>query len=120
VQSPEIVNRLVLLCPAATFAPITLEFYRGVFSTNLLRSPERARRFTQWLSSTPNVESDPIVDLIVTALLSGKALQTGLTPPTVLSDDTLRRIGAPTTVVIGIAKSSIAAGRAPGLTGRRS
>jgi pimeloyl-ACP methyl ester carboxylesterase len=101
VQSPEIVNRLVLLCPAATFAPITLEFYRGVFSTNLLRSPERARRFTQWLSSTPNVESDPIVDLIVTALLSGKALQTGLTPPTVLSDDTLRRIGVPTTVVIG-------------------
>ncbi len=101
VQSPEIVNRLVLLCPAATFAPITLEFYRGVFSANLLRSPERARRFTQWLSSTPNVESDPTVDLIVTALLSGKALQTGLTPPTVLSDDTLRRISAPTTVVIG-------------------
>ena len=101
VQSPELVNRLVLLCPAATFAPITLEFYRGVFSTSLLRSPERARRFTQWLSSTPNVESDPIVDLILTALLSGKALHTGLTPPTVLSDDTLQRISAPTTVVIG-------------------
>ena len=67
VQSPELVNRLVLLCPAATFAPITLEFYRGVFSTSLLRSPERARRFAQWLSSTPNVESDPTVDLIVTA-----------------------------------------------------
>jgi pimeloyl-ACP methyl ester carboxylesterase len=53
------------------------------------------------MSSTPNVESDPTVDLIVTAVLSGKALQTGLTPPTVLSDDTLRRISAPTTVVIG-------------------
>jgi pimeloyl-ACP methyl ester carboxylesterase len=101
VQSPEIVNRLVLLCPAATFAPITLEFYRGMFSSNLLRSPERARRFAQWLSSTPNVESDPTVDLIVTALLSGRVLQTGLTPPTVLSDDTLRRISAPTTVVMG-------------------
>ena len=101
VQSPELVNRLVLLCPAATFAPITLEFYRGVFSANLRHSPERARRFIQWLSSTPNVESDPAADLIVTALLSGKSIPTGLTPPTVLSDDTLRRISAPTTVVIG-------------------
>jgi len=101
VQSPEMVNRLVLLCPAATFAPITLEFYRGVFSANLRRSPERARRFIQWLSSTPNVESDSTADLIVTALLSGRSIPTGLTPPTVLSDDTLRRITAPTTVVIG-------------------
>ncbi len=57
VQSPELVNRLVLLCPAATFAPIILEFYRGVLSANLRHSPERARRFIQWLSSTPNVES---------------------------------------------------------------
>jgi pimeloyl-ACP methyl ester carboxylesterase len=101
VQSPELVNRLVLLCPAATFAPITVEFYRGVLSANLRRSPERARRFTQWLSSTSNVESDPTADLIVTALLSGKSMPTGLTPPTVLSDDTLRRITVPTTVVIG-------------------
>lgn len=64
VQSPEIVNRLVLLCPAATFAPVTLDFYRGVFSANLRRSPERARRFVQWMSSTPNVETDPTAELI--------------------------------------------------------
>ena len=101
VQSPEIVNRLVLLCPAATFAPITLDFYRGVFSANLRRSPERARRFMQWMSSTPNVETDPTADLIMTAVLSGKSVPTGLTPPTVLSDDTLRRITVPTTVLIG-------------------
>ena len=101
VQSPELVNRLVLLCPAATFAPITVEFYRGVFTSNLLRSPDRARRFMQWLASTPNVESDPTADLILAALLSSKSLPTGATPPTVLSDDTLRRISAPTTVVIG-------------------
>ena len=101
VQSPELVNRLVLVCPAATFAPITLEFYRGVFSANLRRSPERARRFIQWLSSTPNVETDPTADLIVTAVLSGKSMPTGLTPPTVLSDDTLRRISVLTTVLIG-------------------
>jgi pimeloyl-ACP methyl ester carboxylesterase len=55
----------------------------------------------QWMSSTQNVESDPTADLILTALLSGKSVPTGLTPPTVLSDDTLRRISVPTTVVVG-------------------
>lgn len=101
VLAPGFVNRVVLLCPAATFAPITLEFYRGVFSANLRRSPERARQFMQWLSSTPNVETDPVADLIVTALLTSKHIPTAVTPPTVLSDDTLRRITVPTTVLIG-------------------
>jgi pimeloyl-ACP methyl ester carboxylesterase len=102
VQSPQLVDRLVLLCPAATFAPIVTEFYRGVFTSVLLRSPERARRFMQWMSSTPNVESDPTADLIITALLSGsRSIPPGLVAPTVLPDDVLRRISAPTTVVIG-------------------
>ncbi|BBZ17182.1 alpha/beta fold hydrolase [Mycolicibacterium gadium] len=101
LHASELVHRLVLLCPAATFAPITLKFYQGVFSASLSRSPERARHFVQWLSSTPNVEADPIADLIVTALLSNKPVPTGLTPPTVLSDDALQRIAVPTTVLIG-------------------
>ncbi|MFI5507022.1 alpha/beta fold hydrolase [Mycobacterium sp. NPDC051804] len=101
LQAPEMVTRLVLLCPAATFAPIVLQFYRGVFSASLSRSPDRARGFVQWLSSTPDVHTDPAADLIVTALLSNKPVPTGLTPPTVLSDDNLRRIAVPTTVLIG-------------------
>jgi pimeloyl-ACP methyl ester carboxylesterase len=101
VQAPRLVDRLVLLCPAATFAPIVLEFYRRVFSANLRRSPDRARLFLQWLSSTPNVDEDPTGDLMVTALLSSRSIPTALTPPSVLSDDTLRRITAPTTVLIG-------------------
>lgn len=101
LQAPERVNRLVLLCPAATFAPIVMEFYRGVFSANLLRSPERARRFVRWLSTTPDADSDPVADLVVANLLSNRSVPTSLTPPTVLSDESLRRIGVPTTVLIG-------------------
>ena len=95
-------NRLVLLCPAATFAPIIIEFYRGMFSANLLRSPERARQFMQWLSNTPNVETDPIADPDYDGAADRQSkCRPGVTPPTVLSDDTLRRIAVPTTVVIG-------------------
>ncbi len=101
VLSPELVNRLVLLCPAGTFAPIVREFYRRLFPSMVLRSPERARLFVQWLSATPQVESHPTADLIITALLSGSGVPPGLATPGVLTDDELRRITAPTTVVIG-------------------
>jgi pimeloyl-ACP methyl ester carboxylesterase len=48
------------------------------------------------------VESDPTAELIIAALLSGsRSIPPGLVVPTVLSDDVLRRISAPTTVVIG-------------------
>jgi pimeloyl-ACP methyl ester carboxylesterase len=100
-QSPGLVNRLVLLCPAATLAPIVGEFYRRVFSATLRHSPERAREFVNWLSTTPTVVADPVVDLAMTGLVSGRNVPPGVAPPSVLSDDALRRIQAPTTVVIG-------------------
>jgi pimeloyl-ACP methyl ester carboxylesterase len=91
----------VLLAPAATLAPIPVEFYVRVFSSGLMRSPALARGFVQWLSDTPDAASDPTLDLIATSLLSCRPLRTEVTPPTVLKDDDLRRISAPSTVLIG-------------------
>jgi pimeloyl-ACP methyl ester carboxylesterase len=101
VHAPELVSRLVLLAPAATLAPIPAEFYRRILSASLLRSPGIARGFVQWLSDTPGAASDPTVHLMVTSLLSCRFLRFDVTPPTVLSDDELRRIRAHTTVIIG-------------------
>jgi pimeloyl-ACP methyl ester carboxylesterase len=101
VHAPELVNRLVLLAPAATFAPIPVEFYFRVFSPGPLRSPAMARKAVQWLSSTPGASLDPTLDLALTNLVSGRFLRLGVPSPTVLKDDTLRRINAPTTVLIG-------------------
>jgi pimeloyl-ACP methyl ester carboxylesterase len=101
VHAPELVNRLVLLAPAATFAPIPVEFYFRMFSPGPLRSPAMAGRAVQWLSSTPGASSDPTLDLALTNLVSGRFLRLGVTSPTVLEDDVLRRISAPTTVLIG-------------------
>jgi pimeloyl-ACP methyl ester carboxylesterase len=101
VREPKLVERLVLICPAATLAPIVAEFYVRMLASGLLRSPERVRRFIRWLSSTPEVMSHPGPDLIVSNLLSARILRPEVTPPTVLTDGELRRIVAPTTVVIG-------------------
>jgi pimeloyl-ACP methyl ester carboxylesterase len=101
VHAPELVKRLVLLAPAATFAPIPVEFYFRVFSPGPLRSPAMAGRAVQWLSSTPGALSDPTLDLALANLVSGRFLRLGVTSPTVLRDDALRQISAPTTVLIG-------------------
>jgi len=101
VYAPELVNRLVLLCPAATLAPLTTQFYVRVLSANLLRSRALTRQALQWMSSTPNAISDSVVALIATSMLSSRTVGSQLRPPTVLTDDELRRISAPTTVLIG-------------------
>ena len=101
VHAPELVDRLLLLCPAATLAPIPPEFFGRMLSAGLLRSPSLARRAVQWLSATPDVTSDPTVDLIVTSLLTSRTLRLTVTPPTVLKDNQLRGIKAPTAVLIG-------------------
>lgn len=101
VHAPELVSRLALVAPAATLAQIPVEFYRRLFSSGLLRSSAMARGFVQWLSATPDAPSDPTLDLIVVSLLSCRSLRMEVTPPTVLGDDLLRRIAAPTTVLVG-------------------
>jgi pimeloyl-ACP methyl ester carboxylesterase len=101
VHAPELVNRLVLLAPAATLGPLPAEFYRRVLTANLLRSPAAAHSFVQWLSDTPGAASDPMLNLMVTNLLSCRLLRSDATSPTVLTDDALRGISAHTTVLIG-------------------
>jgi pimeloyl-ACP methyl ester carboxylesterase len=101
VHAPELVNRLLLLCPAATLVPIPAEFYVRVFSTVLLRSSDRAHGFLQWMSATPNAFEDPAMNLIATNMLSSRAMRIEMRPPSVLTDGELGRISAHTTVFIG-------------------
>ncbi|RAV13184.1 hypothetical protein DQP55_10770 [Mycolicibacterium sp. GF69] len=98
VNAPELVIRLVLLCPAGTFTPLTAGFMGRLLSSSLLRSRTLARRSVQWLSTTPNAPSDPVLGLVATILTTCRPT---LSPPTALTDDELRRVVVPTTVVVG-------------------
>jgi pimeloyl-ACP methyl ester carboxylesterase len=101
VHAPELVDKLLLLCPAATLAPIVPEFYFRMSSAGLTRSPDRARNAVRWLSTTSEAASDPIMDLVVTTLLGTRTLRTTVAFPTTLKDERLRGIKAPTSVFIG-------------------
>ena len=99
LHAPQHLSHLVLLTPAGTLAPLPLQWWVKMLTPVLLRSPQGARRFLQWMSSTPNAPTDPGVNLIAVSMLSSR-LRRG-TPPSVFTDDELRRITTPVTVLIG-------------------
>jgi len=101
LQAPERVSHLVLLSPAATLAPLPAQFFARILASGLLRSNLLACCAMQWLSATPEAISDPVVELIANNLTACRPLRREMMPPTVLTDDELRRLTARVTVFIG-------------------
>jgi pimeloyl-ACP methyl ester carboxylesterase len=101
LHAPECVSHLVLVCPAATLAPLPVQFYVRMLTPGLLRSRSLARRSPQWLSVTPDAASDPVVDLITESFIACRPIRPEIVQPTVFTDDELRRLGAQTAVLIG-------------------
>jgi pimeloyl-ACP methyl ester carboxylesterase len=99
VHAPELVNRLVLMSPAATLARIATQWLVRMVSATILPS-HLAQRSLLWAASRPDAASDPVMALAVAKFLSCRATRP-LPPPTTLTDDELRRISAPTTVLLG-------------------
>jgi len=100
LRAPELVSQLVLLTPAGTLAPLTLQFYVRMLTPILLGSPARIRNAVQWLSSTPDAGSDPTMQLIVMCMATSRPIRR-LIMPSVLTDAELRALSMPVTVVIG-------------------
>jgi pimeloyl-ACP methyl ester carboxylesterase len=101
LHAPERVSHAVLLTPAATFAPLTIQFFARMGAASLTRSPSLIRRSLQWMSTTPDATSDPSVQLIATSASTCRPGRRGMVLPTVFSDDELRQINQPVTVLIG-------------------
>jgi pimeloyl-ACP methyl ester carboxylesterase len=99
VHAPEFVNRLVLMSPAATLSRIATEWMARMVPAAMLHSRSLAERSLQWAASRPDA-TDPASALAVERFLSCRSLAQ-LPPPTRLTDDELRRISAPTTVLLG-------------------
>ena len=99
LHAPERISHLVLLTPAGTLAPLPLQWWIKMMTPVVLRSPQGVRRFLQWMSSTLDAPTDPGVNLIAVSMLSTRLRR--VTPPSVFTDDELRRITSPVTVLIG-------------------
>jgi pimeloyl-ACP methyl ester carboxylesterase len=101
LHAPQRVSHLVLLTPAATFAPLTIQFFARLTAASVTRSSSLIRRSLQWLSATPDATSDPGVELIALSAVTCRPGRRNMVLPTVLTDDELGQIGTPVTVLIG-------------------
>jgi pimeloyl-ACP methyl ester carboxylesterase len=101
LNAPERVSHLILLTPAATLAPLPMQFFVRMLTPNVLRSPSLMRRSVQWLSAMPIAASDPSVELLLVNTMSCRPFRRDIVLPTVLTDDELCRIGGQVTVLIG-------------------
>jgi pimeloyl-ACP methyl ester carboxylesterase len=101
LNAPECISSLLLLTPAGTLAPLTIQFFVRMVTPNVLRSPSLMRRSVQWLSAKPIAGSDPGVELLLVNAMSCRPFRREMLIPTVLTDDELQRIGGKVTVLIG-------------------
>jgi pimeloyl-ACP methyl ester carboxylesterase len=99
VHAPEFVDRLVLMSPAATLSRIAIEWMARMVPATMLHSRVVAERALQWAASRPDT-ADIASALAVERFLSTRASYQ-LPPPTRLTDDELRGINVPTTVLLG-------------------
>jgi pimeloyl-ACP methyl ester carboxylesterase len=99
VHSPEFVDRLVLMSPAATLSRIAIEWMARMVPATMLHSRVVAERALQWAASRPDT-ADIASALAVERFLSCRASYQ-LPPPSRLTDDELRGINVPTTVLLG-------------------
>jgi pimeloyl-ACP methyl ester carboxylesterase len=99
VHAPELVNRLVLMSPAGTLARFAIEWMARMVPAAMLHSRSMAERALQWAASRPDA-TDPASALAVERFVCCRA-SAQLPTPTRLTDDELRRISAPTTVLLG-------------------
>jgi pimeloyl-ACP methyl ester carboxylesterase len=99
VHAPEFVNRLMLMSPAATLSRIATKWMARMVPATMLHSRVVAERALQWAASRPDT-ADPASALAVERSLSCRA-SFQLPPPTRLTDDELRGINVPTTVLLG-------------------
>jgi pimeloyl-ACP methyl ester carboxylesterase len=101
VHAPELVNRLILMSPAGTFDRIATQWMVRMVSATILPSRSVAGRALQWAAGGSDITSDPGVALAVTSMVSLRPFRREFLLPTKLTDDELRRISAPTTVLLG-------------------
>jgi pimeloyl-ACP methyl ester carboxylesterase len=100
VHAPELVERAVLLCPAATLDPLTPQFILRAIPGMLTKSRALLRWYWGWFFHDKQNLNHPGTDLFVEAWLTFRH-GVPFVQPSPFTDEALRSIVVPTTVIIG-------------------
>ena len=99
LAAPARIDRLALLSPAASFAPLVPQFYLRGMLANLIPARRLVFSMLQWMSYTPLDPASPDVEQFFMAVRYFNL--THLKPPTVYRDEELRRLSMPVLLLIG-------------------
>lgn len=113
VHAPDLVNRLVMMSPAATLARVSARWIATVVAGTMVPSVLAERTFL-WVLSRRDAASDPAVALGVARFRSCRAT-VPMPAPSKLTDTELGSIGVPTTVLLGDREVIYAGGPAAAL-----
>ena len=97
-NAPDIVNRLILMSPAATLDRISPQW---LFRMIRLRSQSYAERALQWAAGRPHRPLNSDIAMAAKSMVSSRPFRREFLPPNKFADEELRNIAAPTSVVIG-------------------
>jgi pimeloyl-ACP methyl ester carboxylesterase len=101
LNAPEVVNRLVLMSPAATLDRISPRWMLRMVPATILRSQPYAGRALQWAAGRSDLPLDPDLALAAASMVSSRPFRREFLPPNRFTDEELRGITAPTSVLIG-------------------
>lgn len=101
VHAPELVDRLVLMSPAATLDRIATRWMVRMVSATIVPSRTYVGRALTWVAGGSDITSDPGMAMSITSMVASRPFRRDFVPPTTLTDDELRAISAPTTVLLG-------------------
>jgi pimeloyl-ACP methyl ester carboxylesterase len=106
IGAPERVDRIVLLSPGGGFLPLVKQFFLRTMPLMFLPRRFVVNSFMSWLTykeNLHNAHTRPVYDCLVDQMYLGARyfrMQAGVMPD-VFSDDELRRLQAPTLLLIG-------------------
>lgn len=98
LEAPERVTKLVLLAPAASFLPVVAQLYIRAMAARLLPVRPLTLSLMRWVFATPIVDRAPIIEQFV---MSKHHRGDVKVYPPVYTDDELRRVKAPTLLLLG-------------------
>lgn len=100
VHAPELVEKAVLLCPAGTLSPLTPQFILRALPGMITKSSALLRWYWAWFFHDKRHLNHFYTDLFVAAWQTFQQSRE-FVQPSVYTDEELRRISCPTTVLIG-------------------
>jgi len=99
MSAPARVKRLILLAPAGALVPLAMQFYVRGIPTLLFPVRPLITSFMRWMTAEGFVVKEPFVEQFV---LGAKNFKSQIrVPPSVFTDAELRKITAPTLLLLG-------------------